>query len=68
MNVYTTKDKFMLLSNISKKSGKKNEIALPTMHDNIKSMKELQKNPRVHTIYDLIKGGVVDILSTTHST
>ena len=62
MKIYITKEKIILLSNIGKKkSSKKNVIALPTM-------KELQKKPRVHTIYDPVKGGVVDLLSTTHST
>ena len=69
MKIYITKEKIILLSNIGeKKSSKKNVIALPTMHDNVKSMKELQKKPRVHTVYDPVKGGVVDLLSTTHST
>ena len=69
MKIYIPKEKIILLSNIGKKkSSKKNVIALPTMHDNVKSMKELQKKPRVHTIYDPVKGGVVNLLSTTHST
>ena len=61
----------MLVSYIDKKkSGKKNVIALSTMHDNVKITKDQRKKPSVHTIYDHTKGGIgaVNFLSTTHST
>ena len=61
----------MLISYIDKKkSGKKNIIALTTMHDKVKVTNDQRCKLHVLVMYDHTKGGVdvVDLISTRHST
>ena len=53
-----------------KKSGKKNIIALTTMHDKVKVTNDQRCKLHVLVMYDHTKGGVdvVDLISTHHST
>ena len=70
MHVYNTKEKIMLIPYIDeRKSCKKNLIVLSTIHDHAKITKHERKKPRVHTMYNQMKGSidVDDLLSATHS-
>ena len=61
----------MLISYIDKKkSGKKNIIALTTMHDKVKVTNDQRCKLHVLVMYDHTKGGVdvVDLISTHHLT
>ena len=61
----------MLVLDINKtKSGKKNIIALTTMHDKVKVANDQLRKPHVLAMYDHTKRGtdVVDLISIHHST
>ena len=69
--VYHKEKNIMLASYIDKKkSGKKNVIVLSRMHDSVKVTNDQRKKPKIHSMYNHMKGGadVVDLLSTSHST
>ena len=71
LSVHHQDKEMMLVSYINKnKSGKKNIIALTTMHNKVKVMNDQQCKPYVLVMYDHTKGrvDVVDLISTRHST
>ena len=71
LSVYRQDKEMMLVSYIDKKkSGKKNVIALTTMHDKVKVTNDQRCKPYVLVMCDHTKGGVdvVDLISTNHST
>ena len=71
LSVHRQDKEMMLVSYIDKKrSGKKNIIALTTMHDKIKVTNDERCKLHVLVMYDHTKGGVdvVDLISTYHST
>ena len=68
---YSEDEKTMLLSyNDKKKKGKKNIIALTTMHNQVKLSVEDRKKPHVLVFYDHTTGGVhvVDLIPAKTST
>ena len=68
---YSEDEKKMLLSYIDKKKkGKKNILALTTMHNQVKLSVDERKKPHALVFYDHTKGGldVADLISTKMST
>ena len=68
---YSEDEKTMLLSYIDKKKkGKKNILALTTMHNQVKLSVDERKKPHALVFYDHTKGGVdvVDLISAKMST
>ena len=68
---YSKDEKTMLLSYIDKKKkGKKNILALTTMHNQVKLSVDERKKPHALVFYDHAKGGVdvVDLISAKMST
>ena len=68
---YSEDEKKMLLSYIDKKKkGKKNILALTTMHNQVKLSVDERKKPHALVFYDHTKGGVdvVDLISAKMST
>ena len=68
---YSEDEKTMLLSYIDqKKKGKKNILALTTMHNQVKLSVDERKKPHAFVFYDHTKGGVdvVDLISAKMST
>ena len=69
--VFDSDENILLVSYIDKKkSGKRNNVALSTLHDKVRVTKDERRKPDIHKLYDHTKGGVdvVNLISTSCTT
>ena len=69
--VFDSDENILLVSYIDKKkSGKRNNVVLSTLHDKVRVTKDERRKPDIHKLYDHTKGGVdvVDLISISYTT